>query len=139
MAAHRRRATLHRERAGADLDAAPGSQRCGIPRTGREVSEANRRPTRRVSQGRGQDLPPVTSIKRVTGHAAGASGAYEAVAAALTIHRAQLPPVGIEVEPDPELQVPLVIGPARAWAPAPVLSNSFGLGGHNGCLVLAPA
>jgi 3-oxoacyl-[acyl-carrier-protein] synthase II len=86
-----------------------------------------------------EDVPPVTSIKRVTGHAAGASGAYEAVAAALTIHRAQLPPVGIEVEPDPELQVPLVIGPAKAWVPAPVLSNSFGLGGHNGCLVLSPA
>jgi len=62
VVAHRRRATLHRERAGADPDAAPGSQRCGIPRAGREVSEANRRPTRRVSPGRGRDLPPVTSV-----------------------------------------------------------------------------
>ena len=28
---------------------------------------------------------------------------------------------------------------ARPWEPAPVLSNSFGFGGHNGCLVIAPS
>ena len=33
----------------------------------------------------------------------------------------------------------LVIGEARPWEPAPALSNSFGFGGHNGTLVLAPA
>ena len=31
------------------------------------------------------------------------------------------------------------MGEARAWEPGPTLSNSFGFGGHNGTLVLAPA
>lgn len=43
-------------------------------------------------------------------------------------------------EPDPEMAtIDLVIGEARPWEPGPTLSNSFGFGGHNGCLVLAPA
>jgi 3-oxoacyl-[acyl-carrier-protein] synthase II len=41
-------------------------------------------------------------------------------------------------EPDPDLPVDVVHGEARAWTPGPVLSNSFGLGGTNGCLVLGP-
>jgi len=28
---------------------------------------------------------------------------------------------------------------ARAWEPGPILSNSFGFGGHNGCLIISPA
>ncbi len=85
------------------------------------------------------DVPPVTSTKRITGHAAGASGAYEAVASVLTVARGELPPVGIDVEPDEALDLPLVTGGAKPFEPGPVLSNSFGLGGHNGCLVIAPA
>lgn len=85
------------------------------------------------------DVPPVTSIKGVTGHSAGASGAYEAVAAALTIARGELPAVGTDVQLDDGLDLHLVTGGPQHWAPAPVLSNSFGLGGHNGCLVFSPA
>lgn len=86
----------------------------------------------------GRPGPPVTSIKGVTGHSLGAAGAIEAVASALSIERRIIPPtVGLE-EPDPEVQVDLVMGAPRAWEPGPVLSNSFGFGGHNGCLVLAP-
>ncbi len=83
--------------------------------------------------------PPVTSIKRVLGHAAGASGAFEAVASALTVHHGVLPSLGTDVEPDPALELDLVVGPPRAIESGPVLSNSFGLGGHNGCLVVGPA
>jgi 3-oxoacyl-[acyl-carrier-protein] synthase II len=83
--------------------------------------------------------PAVTSIKRVLGHAAGASGAFEAVAAALTVHTGVVPSLGTDVEPDPELEaLDLVVGEPRRIEPGPVLSNSFGLGGHNGCLVLGP-
>jgi 3-oxoacyl-[acyl-carrier-protein] synthase II len=32
----------------------------------------------------------------------------------------------------------VVQGEPRAWEPGPSLSNSFGFGGHNGCLVIAP-
>jgi 3-oxoacyl-[acyl-carrier-protein] synthase II len=87
----------------------------------------------------GSDSPPVTSVKGATGHGLGASGAIEAVAAVLTIAHASIPPtVGFE-EPDPEIHLDVVTGGARPWEPGPILSNSFGFGGHNGCLVITPA
>ena len=87
----------------------------------------------------GSDAPPVTSIKGATGHGLGASGAIEAVASVLTIAHASIPPtVGFE-EPDPDIQLDVVAHVARAWEPGPILSNSFGFGGHNGCLVIVPA
>jgi 3-oxoacyl-[acyl-carrier-protein] synthase II len=82
--------------------------------------------------------PPTTSIKRVLGHAAGASGAFEAAAAALTLHHGLLPSLGTDVQPDEALELDLVVGPPRPFEPGPILSNSFGLGGANGCLVLGP-
>jgi 3-oxoacyl-[acyl-carrier-protein] synthase II len=83
--------------------------------------------------------PAVTSIKGVTGHSLGAAGAIEAVCCALTIDRQVIPPtVGLE-ELDPEMHLDVVIGSVRPLSPGVVLSNSFGFGGHNGCLVLAPA
>jgi 3-oxoacyl-[acyl-carrier-protein] synthase II len=82
--------------------------------------------------------PPVTSIKGVTGHALGGAGAIEAVATALAIDRRLIPPTaGYEV-PDPDITLDVVHGTARSWDPAPVLSNSFGFGGHNGTLVIGP-
>lgn len=82
--------------------------------------------------------PPVTSIKRVLGHAAGASGAFEAVASALAVHHSLVPSLGSDVEADDRLQLDLVVGEPRSVPAAPVLSNSFGLGGHNACIVLGP-
>jgi 3-oxoacyl-[acyl-carrier-protein] synthase II len=87
----------------------------------------------------GSDSPPVTSVKGATGHGLGASGAIEAVAAVLTIAHASIPPtVGYE-QPDPEIHLDIVTGTGRTWEPGPILSNSFGFGGHNGCLVISPA
>jgi 3-oxoacyl-[acyl-carrier-protein] synthase II len=82
--------------------------------------------------------PPVTSIKGVTGHSLGAAGAIEAVAVCLSLERGLIPPtVGLE-ELDPEITIDVVVDKARPFTPGPVLSNSFGFGGHNGCLVLGP-
>ncbi len=82
--------------------------------------------------------PPVTSTKGVTGHALGAAGALEAAATVLAIDRCLIPPtVGTEAV-DPEIDLDVVLGSARPWEPAPALSNSFGFGGHNGCLVFSP-
>ncbi|WP_421118972.1 beta-ketoacyl-[acyl-carrier-protein] synthase family protein [Aquihabitans daechungensis] len=83
--------------------------------------------------------PPTTSVKRILGHAAGASGAFEAAVVALTLHHGVLPSLGTDVEPDGSLGLDLVVGEPRPFEPGPVLSNSFGLGGANGCLVLGPA
>ncbi|HZU78940.1 MAG TPA: beta-ketoacyl-ACP synthase II [Acidimicrobiales bacterium] len=87
----------------------------------------------------GNPGPPVTSIKGVTGHALGGAGAIEAVAAVLTIRHRLIPPTAGYGEPDPEIPLDVVHGGPRAWEPGPILSNSFGFGGHNGCLVIVPA
>jgi len=83
--------------------------------------------------------PPVTSIKGVTGHSLGAAGALEAVASVLSIQKRLIPPtMGFETL-DPDMPpIDVVAGEARPWDPAPLLSNSFGFGGHNGCLVFGP-
>jgi 3-oxoacyl-[acyl-carrier-protein] synthase II len=86
----------------------------------------------------GEPGPLVTSTKGVTGHGLAAAGAIEAVAAVLTIDRATIPPTAGYAEPDPDITIPIVHGEPRPWEPAAVLSNSFGFGGHNGCLVLLP-
>jgi 3-oxoacyl-[acyl-carrier-protein] synthase II len=84
--------------------------------------------------------PAVTSIKGVTGHSLGAAGAIEAAAVVESMRRRLIPPTAVTTEVDPELpQIDLVLGEARGWEPGPTLSNSFGFGGHNGTLVLAPA
>ena len=81
---------------------------------------------------------PVSSIKGVTGHGLGAAGALEAVSVLLSFAHRQLPPTLGTTEVDPEFSIDLVTEP-RDWEPGPTLSNSFGFGGHNGSLVLAPA
>ncbi len=87
----------------------------------------------------GHPGPPVTSTKGVTGHALGAAGALEVVAVLLSMHHGLIPPTAGTGGVDPALpQLDLVVGGARPWTPGPTLSNSFGFGGHNGCVVLGP-
>ena len=84
--------------------------------------------------------PPVTSVKGVLGHALGAAGALEAVASVLSLQKGQIPPTAGYATQDPELApIDVVHGEARDWTPGPVVSNSFGFGGHNGTLVFGPA
>ena len=84
--------------------------------------------------------PLVTSTKGITGHALGAAGALEAVAVALSLQKALIPPTAGYTTPDPEMPpINLVLGGATPWEPGPSLSYSFGFGGHNGTLVMGPA
>ena len=85
----------------------------------------------------GSPGPPVTSTKGVTGHALGAAGALEAVAVLLSMQHRLIPPTKGLKDPDPVVTLDLVTE-ARDWEPGPTLSNSFGFGGHNGCLILNP-
>jgi len=87
----------------------------------------------------GEPGPPVTSTKGLTGHALGGAGAIEAVASALTIYHQVVPPTAGLEQLDPEIGLDVVYGEPRPFTPGPVVSNSFGFGGHNGCLVLVPA
>ncbi len=83
--------------------------------------------------------PPVTSLKGVTGHSLGAAGALEAVGVVLSIQKGLIPPTAGFETPDPDMApIDLVVGSAREWAPGPTLSNSFGFGGHNGCVIIGP-
>ena len=85
----------------------------------------------------GEDGPPVTSLKGVTGHALGAAGALEAAAVLLSFRKRAIPPTANTKVVD--LGIDLVIGDAREWEPGPTISNNFGFGGHNGSVVLTPA
>src|SRR5207253_9843260 len=84
----------------------------------------------------GSPGPPVTSTKGITGHALGAAGALEAAAVLLSMEHRLIPPTMGTTELDPELTIDLVLGDPRPWDPGPTLSNSFGFGGHNGCLAI---
>ena len=86
----------------------------------------------------GENQPPVSSIKGTTGHALGASGAIEAATAVLAIERRQLPPnIGLTKQ-DPEIPLTRIVHEPMDWIPGPVVSNSFGFGGHNAVLVISP-
>ncbi len=85
----------------------------------------------------GMPSPPTTSTKGITGHTLGAAGAIEAVATILSIEKSLIPPTaGYEINDD-EITIDVVSGSPRPWEPSHVLSNSFGFGGHNGCLVIS--
>ena len=86
----------------------------------------------------GETPPPLTATKGVTGHLLGAAGATEAVAALLAITHGQLPPTANHETTDAEMDVDVVAGAPRDLAAAPVLSNSFGFGGHNASLIFGP-
>ena len=78
---------------------------------------------------------PVHAVKSMTGHMIAASGAAEAVAAALTISRKIVPPTINLAKPDGACDLDYVPGTARPFAGRTVLSNSFGFGGQNATLI----
>ncbi len=87
----------------------------------------------------GAGAVPVVSTKGVTGHALGAAGALEAAAALLSIEHRLIPPTANTKEVDAEIDIDLVLNEPRPWDPAPVISNNFGFGGHNGSVIIAPS
>jgi 3-oxoacyl-[acyl-carrier-protein] synthase II len=79
---------------------------------------------------------PISSTKSMVGHALGGSGAIEAQACVKTITEGIIhPTINYEV-PDPECDLDYVPNQARQADVRTTLSNSFGLGGQNACLVL---
>jgi 3-oxoacyl-(acyl-carrier-protein) synthase len=78
----------------------------------------------------------VSSTKSMVGHAMGASGTLEAIACALTIVNGIIPPTINYEYPDPDCDLDYVPNQARRQEIKTTLSNSFGLGGQNACLIL---
>jgi 3-oxoacyl-[acyl-carrier-protein] synthase-1 len=90
---------------------------------------------RAVAQVFGERGVPCSSIKGWTGHTLGASGALEAVAAAICVEDGLVPGcLGVE-QADPEFRSDVATG-NRAAPVCRVLSNSFGFGGSNCALVI---
>jgi 3-oxoacyl-[acyl-carrier-protein] synthase II len=77
----------------------------------------------------------VSSTKSMTGHALGAAGGIEAVFSVLALHREILPPTVNYVTPDPDCDLDCIPNQPRAAQVEHVLSNSFGFGGTNACLI----
>jgi 3-oxoacyl-[acyl-carrier-protein] synthase II len=86
----------------------------------------------------GDAAPAVSSIKAVTGHMLGASGAAEAVASVLALQHGALPPTHNLDDPDPACDLDLVRCTRRGPVQA-ILSNSFAFGGHNVSLAFGTA
>jgi 3-oxoacyl-[acyl-carrier-protein] synthase II len=84
--------------------------------------------------------PALTSTKAVTGHPGAAAGGLEAIALALSIDKGLMPQTQWWSTPDPEIEADIVTGTEpRPWTPGIGLSNSVGLGGQNGTVVMGPA
>ncbi|HEU0074584.1 MAG TPA: beta-ketoacyl-[acyl-carrier-protein] synthase II [Dehalococcoidia bacterium] len=79
---------------------------------------------------------PISSTKSMTGHLAAAAGAVEAAVGVLTLRDQIIAPTINYEYPDPECDLDYVPLTARKAKVDAVLSNSFGLGGENSCLVL---
>ena len=78
---------------------------------------------------------PVSSSKSVTGHALGATGAIEAIFSVYALEKGIIPPTWNYETPDPECDLDYVPNAPRKANLEYVLSNSFGMGGQNACLV----
>ncbi|MDQ4019674.1 MAG: beta-ketoacyl-ACP synthase II [Actinomycetota bacterium] len=79
---------------------------------------------------------PVSSTKGATGHCLGASGAVEAITCIFAAQRDTLPPTINYESPDPECDLDYIPNEAREAKVDVALSNNFGFGGHNACLVI---
>ncbi len=80
---------------------------------------------------------PISSTKSMVGHVLGGAGAIEGVACVESIRNGVIHPTINYEEPDPECDLDYVPGDARKADVATVLSNSFGFGGQNACVIFS--
>jgi 3-oxoacyl-[acyl-carrier-protein] synthase II len=81
----------------------------------------------------------VSSTKSMTGHMLGAAGAVEGIFSALALHHGVIPPTINYENPDPQCDLDYVPNHARQADLKVVLSNSFGFGGTNACVIFRRA
>ena len=79
---------------------------------------------------------PISATKSMTGHALGGAGAVEAVASIKTILEGEIHPTINLYNPDPECDLDYVPNVSREQQVDTVMSNSFGFGGQNACLII---
>jgi 3-oxoacyl-[acyl-carrier-protein] synthase II len=81
----------------------------------------------------------VSSTKSMTGHTLGASGGIELIATVLSLRHGIIHPTINYRTPDPACDLDYVPNTAREQRVRRAISNSFGFGGHNCCLVVGAA
>jgi 3-oxoacyl-[acyl-carrier-protein] synthase II len=144
--------SFHRTRSNPDGGAIIGAMRAAIADAGLEPAaidyvnahgtgtpENDKMETLGMRAVFGEACPPISSNKSMIGHTLSAAGAIEAVFSLLAIRDGMLPPTINHETPDPAIPLDVVPNQARPAAVRHVLSNSFGFGGQNVCLVLGAA
>jgi beta-ketoacyl-acyl-carrier-protein synthase II len=107
--------------------------------TGTPVNDATETYAIKVLFGEQAYNIPVTSVKGLLGHMMGAAGAVEAIYSAYALLHGIIPPTWNYETPDPICDLDYVPNKPRLANLRVALSNSFGLGGQNACLVLGKA
>jgi 3-oxoacyl-[acyl-carrier-protein] synthase II len=152
LGAGERADSFHRTRSNPDGGAIIGAMRAAIADAGLEpgqidyvnahgtgTPENDKMETLGMRAVFGEGCPPISSNKSMIGHTLSAAGAIEAVFSLLTIRDQCLPPTINHETPDPAIPLDVVPNVARDARVQRVLSNSFGFGGQNVCLVLGAA
>ncbi|WP_270962563.1 beta-ketoacyl-ACP synthase II [Campylobacter upsaliensis] len=83
----------------------------------------------------GENLPFVSSTKGQIGHCLGAAGAIEAVISLMAMEKGLVPPTINQIEKDEDCDLDYVPNVAKEAKLDVVMSNSFGFGGTNGCVI----
>ncbi|GAA0596999.1 beta-ketoacyl-ACP synthase [Craurococcus roseus] len=144
--------SFHRTRSNPSGDAIIGAMRSAIADAGlepRDIGYVNAHGTGTPENDKMETLgmravfgdrpPPISSNKSMIGHTLSAAGAIEAIFSLLAMRDGVLPPTINHETPDPAIDLDVVPNQAREQRVERVLSNSFGFGGQNVCLVLGAA
>jgi 3-oxoacyl-[acyl-carrier-protein] synthase II len=103
--------------------------------TSTEYNDANESTAIKTVFGEYAARVPVSSTKSMTGHLLGAAGAVEGVYSVLALHHGVIPPTINYETPDPACDLDYVPNQARNADIKVALSNSFGFGGTNACII----
>lgn len=107
--------------------------------TSTEYNDANETTAIKTVFGEQTAKMAVSSTKSMTGHLLGAAGAIEGIYSILALHNGMLPPTINYENPDPVCDLDYVPNKARKADIKVALSNSFGFGGTNGCVIFRRA
>jgi 3-oxoacyl-[acyl-carrier-protein] synthase II len=107
--------------------------------TSTEYNDANETTAIKAVFGEQAARVAVSSTKSMTGHLLGAAGAVEGVYSALALYHGMIPPTINYENPDPACDLDYVPNQSRKADINVALSNSFGFGGTNGCVIFRRA
>jgi 3-oxoacyl-[acyl-carrier-protein] synthase II len=107
--------------------------------TSTEYNDANETQAIKTVFGEYAAKVPVSSTKSMTGHLLGAAGAVEGIYSVLSLHHGVIPPTINYENPDPVCDLDYVPNQARKADLDVALSNSFGFGGTNACVIFRRA